>query len=332
MSAFTPRAPVTVVAPSVYTLPIASLSVLGGVKVSTDFDIDGSGVVTLKRQSFQFQTGLATPSYSKGNTYWDESNQTLSTDLANNVRLQHGQEIHIVATNVTGSTISNGKCVYVSGASGDHPTVALAKADSLLTSDSLIGIATQDILDTGSGYITLMGKVRDLDTSAFSVGPIYISASIAGAFTGTRPAYPNRAIRVGFVTSVSATAGTVLVDIEDYADAQDILLPASGSPVEIVNVLDWFRHSWGTGLADGGALTNNGDGTINIAASDFLLRQGPSDDSPLVAYRDVGATNLAIPAMTSLMFISTTTVDLLLGLSPLPCRISMASTKSSPTL
>lgn len=49
MSAFTPRAPsiTTTVEPSTYTLPIASLSTLGGIKVGTGLTIDGDGVLTV---------------------------------------------------------------------------------------------------------------------------------------------------------------------------------------------------------------------------------------------------------------------------------------------
>lgn len=251
------------------------------------------GVVT-QLPYVQFDVTAGVPSYTKGITYWDEDNHTLTTDVDNGVRLQHGQEMHLPCTNDTGVSIANGSAVYISGAGGDHPTIALAQANGTATSDSLIGLTTQVIADGAVGYVTIIGAVRDIDTSALSLGPVYLSPSVAGGVTTTRPSYPDRIIRVGFCTNVHATQGKIVVYTEDYADAQDILLPQVGTPVEIVDVLDWFRHSWSTGLTDGGDLTDNGDGTISIAASDFLLRQGSNEDDPLFVYRDAGTTNFAI--------------------------------------
>lgn len=251
------------------------------------------GVVT-QLPYVQFDVAAGVPSYSKGITYWDEANHTLTTDVDNGVRLQHGQEIHLVCTNDTLAIIPDGSAVYISGAFGDHPTIALAQADDIATADSLIGVTTQEIGIGDNGYVTIIGAVRDIDTSALSLGPVYLSPSVAGGVTTTRPSYPNRIIRVGFCTNVHATQGKIVVYTEDYADAQDILLPQVGTPLEIVDVLDWFRHSWSTGLTDGGDITNNGNGTVNIAASDFLLRQGSDEDSPLYVYREAGTTNLAM--------------------------------------
>lgn len=65
----------------------------------------------------------------------------------------------------------------------------------------------------------------------------------------------------------------------------------SGSPTS-AGLQFIMQHMFSTGMLDGGALTDNGDGTFNIAAADFMVRQGTAEDDPLVVYRIAAATNL----------------------------------------
>lgn len=62
------------------------------------------------------------------------------------------------------------------------------------------------------------------------------------------------------------------------------------------NVQDFFRHSWSSGVTDGGAITNNGDGTVNIAAAECVFRETDSDDGVLKSYVVPAVTNLAMTA------------------------------------
>lgn len=61
---------------------------------------------------------------------------------------------------------------------------------------------------------------------------------------------------------------------------------------DVQGVLD---HALSTGLLDGGDLTDNG-ATVDIAACDFLVRQGTLEDSPLATYRIAAATGIALTA------------------------------------
>lgn len=131
-----------------------------------------------------------------------------STDSS--VGLQVGQEEWIFVNNNTGSTIANGAAVYVSGSTGGVPTIALAKGDASTTTIG-IGITTESIANGATGYVTTMGIVHQLDTHLFSVGPIYISATTAGALTQTAPTSPNYRYRIGFVTVVDASVGQIQV-------------------------------------------------------------------------------------------------------------------------
>lgn len=156
-------------------------------------------------------TGVASPTYANGKLLYDTDNDCLTfynSDSA--VSLQIGQEAWVRVKNVSGSSIANGAVVYVSGSSSGLPTIALAQANSGTTTVGL-GLATETIANGAIGFVTSLGLVHGLNTAGFSVGAVYISASVAGALTQTAPSAPNYRYRVGFVTSISATTGTIHV-------------------------------------------------------------------------------------------------------------------------
>ncbi len=148
----------------------------------------------------------------EGRLQWNAEDGTMEYGLpGGNVVLQVGQEIVFKATNKSGVTIPNGGVVYIDGAQGQRPTIALARADSPLTI-AVAGMATEEILDNASGYVTAVGLVRGIDTSGFSDGDLmYLSPTVAGAIQVGRPTAPNYKVFIGYVTNANAT-GTVIVN------------------------------------------------------------------------------------------------------------------------
>jgi len=98
--------------------------------------------------------------------------------------------------NTTGSTIYKGQAVYVTGLSGDTPTVALARANSASTMPA-VGIARADINNNATGQMTVLGTLEGIDTSGsnnietgitLSVNDVfYVSATEAGRITNVAP-------------------------------------------------------------------------------------------------------------------------------------------------
>jgi hypothetical protein len=121
--------------------------------------------------------------------------------------------------NTTGATINRGQVVYINGATGVNPTVALAKADAEATSANTIGLMLEDTINNGFGYVVSEGIIigtgdEPIDTSAVAAGnPLFLSATTAGAFTGTAPTSPNHSTVVGKVITSHATLGSILVDV-----------------------------------------------------------------------------------------------------------------------
>ncbi len=168
-----------------------------------------------------FDETLSSPSYSEGIVFYDKNNKSISyyndnTDTALNV----GQENWIRVYNNTGSTINNGQVVYITGAFSGLPTVGLAKADSKSTS-IVVGLATHDIENATSGYITSSGIVRNFDTSSFSSGDdVFLSPTVAGALTSDGPSSPLLRIYIGSVTISDVSTGSVIVAIHDEFEGE----------------------------------------------------------------------------------------------------------------
>ena len=72
--------------------------------------------------------------------------------------------------NTTGATLTKGTAVYISGATGQIPTVSKALATGDATSAQTLGLITADISNNSNGYVTIIGLVANLDTSAYTDG------------------------------------------------------------------------------------------------------------------------------------------------------------------
>jgi hypothetical protein len=156
-------------------------------------------------------SGNASPTYGGGRSYYDTSCECYTIfNNDNNISLQVGQEEWIRVLNNSGSTIANGAAIYISGASGGLPTIALAQANSGTTTIG-VGLATESISNGAIGYVTSLGVVHGLNTSTFSIGPVYISEVTPGALTQTIPSSPNFRYRIGIVTVIDASVGAIHV-------------------------------------------------------------------------------------------------------------------------
>ena len=149
----------------------------------------------LEISAIDFTPGSA-PAYVEGRVYYDEDDDTLTIySSVSDVALQIGQEMWVKVVNKTGLQIDNGKVVYINGAQGNRPTVALADADASVTADSTIGVLTHDCADNAECFITTSGLVRDFDTTgggeAWAAGQELWVSSTAGDFTDVEPVSPS---------------------------------------------------------------------------------------------------------------------------------------------
>lgn len=163
----------------------------------------------------QFNTDYEDGTF-EGRVQWNSEDGTLEYGLpGGNVTLQVGQEFLIKAVNKTGSTISDGKIVYISGASGSRPEISLADASDS-AKDMPIGMATEAITNNNQGYVNVAGLVRGIDTSSIAAGALgYLSEATPGALRATPPGGANADIVVGYCIFSNASSGIFLVKISE---------------------------------------------------------------------------------------------------------------------
>jgi len=88
------------------------------------------------------------------------TDETLDVKLNANVTLQLGQEQHLHAINKTGITITEGQVVYLKGASGNKPEIALASNTTKTTAHNTLGMATEAIANNTWFKATIIPNIH----------------------------------------------------------------------------------------------------------------------------------------------------------------------------
>ena len=207
------------------TIDSTNINILatGSLKVTGSLDINGSVTASVVSSSYikfdSLPNGTA-PSYQEGLLYYDNDMGALT--FYNNeadIALQIGQEQYIRVINKSGDDILNGTPVRVSGSQGDM--VEIYKAEAFIHTGSysdseahnhILGLATHDILDDETGYVTVGGLVRGINTDIYDAGDIlYVQTGSAGVLTNVAPPFPYDKIQVGVVGRKHPSVGEILV-------------------------------------------------------------------------------------------------------------------------
>ena len=198
------------------------------------------------------------PGYVEGRVFYDAENHCVTVyNDESEISLQVGQEEYIRVRNVTGSTISNGSPVYITGAQGQHTTVDLSTATEELKSEA-VGIATHDIENNSFGYITTFGLVRGINTTAFTEGDELFVSVTDGELTNTSPIAPNYKTSVGHVV-VAGVNGSILVTPRDHK-------LGGGDAKTLGNIAQ-------SGIVFFESITNGGDAGILASDPNFYFDQ-----------------------------------------------------------
>ena len=216
-------AAVTITNSSPMVYPAAGIPSSTGSAWNTSYSTSGSGTViplatgaTLNNptiSNYQAFTAASAPTYAAGLVWYDSSSSALAyyNNTTNNI-VHIGQEIQQQVRNSTGSTITKGQVVYISGSTGQVGNIILAQANAYSTSQ-VIGVANQDIPNNTNGYIVTQGTITNIDTSALTAGnPIYLSATTAGALTQTEPSTPNFAVHMGVCLYSNVNNGKLYIN------------------------------------------------------------------------------------------------------------------------
>lgn len=198
--------------------------------VTANGSVETTSVGTLSYVSFD-TVNAGTIANVTGRLHWDMTDQTLSFGLAGTQSvLQIGQETLVYAQNNSGTTATNGRAVYLSGATGQHPAFNLASAAVKVQARNCIGLCTEDVAAGDLGYVTVRGLVRDLDTSAFNEGDAVYLSTTPGVLAASPPEAPNSYVLLGIVVKKSATEGIIFVNPRVAPAVDDLSDVSAASP------------------------------------------------------------------------------------------------------
>jgi len=125
--------------------------------------------------------------------------------------------------NTTGATLTKGTAVYISGATGQNPTVSKALATSDATSAQTLGLLTADLANNSNGYVTVIGLITNINTSAYADGDqLYLSPITAGTLTATKPFAPNHLVYVAVVEHAHPTQGKLFVKVQNGYEMDEL--------------------------------------------------------------------------------------------------------------
>lgn len=191
----------------------------------------------------------------------DSASETKKISFANlsaGISVGNATQLQFTALNSTGSTLTKGSAVYVSGHTSE---TQVANADnSSAASMPAFGIVSDDILNGATGTIIIGGEVSGINTSSFSVGDeLYVGT--AGALTATKPTGTALIQKIAKVTKAAASG--------------ELLVTGAGRTNDLPNLPDgsiWIGDSSGVPqdktLTAGTNVTITEDGTsVTIAAT-----------------------------------------------------------------
>ena len=223
-----------------YTIPQIYLSGLLDVQLTsvTTGDIltwNGTKWVNTRTPSFD-SVKLNGGTGTAGTTSWNNAELTLDVILNSNVTLQVGQEQLVSCKNTTGSIIPNGKVVMATGTTGNSGQIIVGLHDGTkANARRVMGIATEDILNNGIGFVTIQGKVRGLNTTGSTYGESWVDGDILyvkanGALTKVEPLDTELKMPIAFVLH-SHTNGTLIVRTTGIDENHDRDLIATKAPL-----------------------------------------------------------------------------------------------------
>jgi hypothetical protein len=142
-------------------------------------------------------------------------------ELASGVAVAKNLEVYV--RNQSGSTIPAGSIVYISGATGNKPMITLAQANNDANSAQTMGFTKTAIANNGFGYVIVRGELENIDTSALTEGAqLYLSPTVAGTWTTTKPSAPQHLVYVGIVVRAHPTQGIILVAVQNGYELDEL--------------------------------------------------------------------------------------------------------------
>jgi hypothetical protein len=194
--------------------------------------------------------------------------------------------------NTTGATLTKGTAVYISGATGQIPTVSKALATGDSTSAQTLGLITSNLSNNSNGYVTIIGLVSNLDTSAYTDGAqLYLSPTTAGTLTATKPYAPQHLVYMAVVAHAHPTQGKLIVKVQNGYELDELhnvsaQSPATGQTIVYNSSTSlWEKNTVSLTAGINGTLpvANGGTGvTTSTGTGNTVLSTSPTLVTPIL--------------------------------------------------
>lgn len=189
---------------------------------ATDYHSEWTATPEVDAIGFDLSVGL-TPAASQ--LVWNADEGTLELGKPNSNSNLIGAETSLLCRNASNSvTIPKGTAVRFAGTLGASGRLKVAPmiADGSFPGYVFFGVTDQAIAGASDGYVTVFGKIRGINTSAYNEGDIlWCNPAVAGGFTTTEPQAPNLKLAVAAVIS-AANNGTIFVRWTTGSRLQDL--------------------------------------------------------------------------------------------------------------
>ena len=209
-------------------------------KVSgTSFDTDWTS--DLQANSLAFETSGGVNPIADGQLAWNADEGTLELGKGG-ISNYIGQETMVLCRNASNTiTIPKGTAVMFAGTLGASGRLKVAPmvADGTFPGYVFFGVTDQPILGGEDGYVTVYGKIRGINTSAYIDGDIlWCDPATPGGFTKVEPQAPNLKLAIAAVVS-AGNNGAIFVRWTTGARLQDLHDVEANGTKDDGDILSW---------------------------------------------------------------------------------------------
>lgn len=204
--------------------------------------------------------------------------------------------------NSSGSTITKGQVVYITGADGTNALIGLASNTSDAASSKTLGIAANTMTNNAFGYVIENGQLSNIDTSAATAGSAVWLGSTPGSYQFIVPDEPNHAVYLGVVTKANASTGEILVKVQngyELNELHDVFTTGVSTSLPLVyNAASdgWIAQALSSvGIADNAIVTTK---ILDAAVTSAKIGAGAINSTHIGA-NAVVAGDIAANAVTS---------------------------------